>query len=166
VVILPMGSTEQHGPHLPLNFDTFSSTYIGYEAAKKVINEHKVRILVAPTIPYGEISNFKKFPGTIGFGVETTIRVVEEIVRGLAGQGFKNILVLNGHSENTEPITIALRKVHLDFPSLGLFAANHWRLGFDVWSQIRKGVRRVLGMLVRRKLQWACSLNLKIAGSI
>ena len=140
-LILPVGATEQHGPHLPVNVDTITTRYIAREAAKKVIDEHNIRVLVAPTISYGEVGPFRKFPGTIGLEVETVITVVEEIVSGFASQEFKNILVLNGHNENTEPIAIALRKVHHHFPDAGLFAANTWRLGFDVWPKIGKGGR-------------------------
>jgi creatinine amidohydrolase len=140
-LIFPVGSTEQHGPHLPVNVDTVTTRYIAIEAAKRMLNESSVRVLVAPTIPYGEVGEFRKFPGTIGLEVETVIKVIEELVHGFVSQGFKNILVLNGHNENTEPIAIALRKVHHHFPDAGLFAANTWRLGFDVWPEISKGGR-------------------------
>jgi creatinine amidohydrolase len=140
-LIFPVGSTEQHGPHLPVNVDTVTTRYIAIEVARKVINEFNVRVLVAPTIPYGEVGESRKFPGTVGLEVETMTKVVEELVYGFVSHGFKNILVLNGHNENTEPIAIALRKVHHHFPDAGLFAANTWRLGFDVWPKISKGGR-------------------------
>ena len=138
-VILVVGSTEQHGPHLPLNVDDASPTYVALEAAKRVTEEHGIHVLVAPNIHYGEVTHFRKFPGTIGLSPDTLIRVVSEIVRSFVSQGFKNVIVLNGHLENVHPIALALREVHIESPSAGLFGVNWHRLGFDTWSKIRKG---------------------------
>ena len=141
-VILPIGSTEQHSLHLPLNVDSLTTTYIAEQAAKKVTEEHKIHVLVLPTIPYGETSGDppfgKPFPGSIGISIDTEMRIVEEIVRSLVSQGFKNIIVLNGHKENVVPSAAALRKVCIDYPSLGLYGINWFRLGTETWKRISK----------------------------
>ncbi len=143
VVILPFGSTEQHGPHLPVNLDYVHVTYVAEQAAKKVADEYKIRVLVLPTLPYGETSGTPPFgkvhTGCIGLSVDTTSRVIEEIVRNLVSQRFKNIIVLNGHHENTAPSAAALRKVAIDFPNLGLYGINWFRLAFETWPNMRKG---------------------------
>ena len=54
VVILPIGSTEQHGRHLPVNFDAYSATYYAEQVARKVTAENSIHVLVVPAIPYGE----------------------------------------------------------------------------------------------------------------
>jgi len=143
-VLLPIGSTEQHGHHLPVNLDYVHATYAAEQAAKKTTEEHKIRVLVLPTLPYGETSGTPPFGkeahiGSIGLSVDTTSKVIEEIVRSLVSQGFKSIIVVNGHSENSVPCAAALRKVAIDFPQIGLYGINWWRLAFEVWAKVRKG---------------------------
>ena len=138
VMILPVGAIEQHGPHLPLSVDFRCAVYIAEQAATRVAEEGEIRALVAPDIHYTETSTFRSFPGTIGLSIDTTIRVFEDITRGFVTQGFKNILIINGHNSNVAPITIALRKVAVDFPAAGLYALNWWALGSDVIRSIRQ----------------------------
>jgi creatinine amidohydrolase len=143
VAILPIGATEQHGRHLPLNTDTLSAIYFAKQAAEKVTKEHGIRVAVLPSIPYGEARGTPPFsqllPGTISISADTTMALVEDVVRSLVTQGFKNVLVLNGHLENTSLIAVALRKVSLSFPNAGLYATNWFQLASKAWSEIRKG---------------------------
>jgi creatinine amidohydrolase len=137
VMILPVGSIEQHGPHLPLSVDFRCAVYIAEQAATRVTEKGEIHTLVAPAVHYAETSIFSSFPGTIGLSIDTTSRVIEDITRGFITQGFKNILIINGHGPNTAPIAIALRKVDIDFPSAGLYALNWWDMGSDVIRSIR-----------------------------
>jgi creatinine amidohydrolase len=149
VVILPIGSTEQHGRHLPLNTDTMSAVYFAEQVANRVSNEYGIRVVVAPTIPYGETGGTPPFsqplPGTISITGDTVLRLIEDVVRSLVTQGFKNILVLNGHLENTTLIAVALRRVSLDFPDAGLYGVNWFHLASDAWNKIRKGSKAGAG---------------------
>jgi creatinine amidohydrolase len=143
VIILPVGAVEQHSRHLPINTDTLAAVYFADRVARKVYDEHGIRVVVAPEIPYAEAEGTPPFrktpPGTISISGETFTRLVEEIVRSLAAQGFKNVLVLNGHLENTHLIGTALRKVSLEWADMGIYALNWFQLATDAWSQIRKG---------------------------
>jgi len=151
VVILPIGSTEQHGRHLPVNFDAYCVTYLAEQAARRVTEEHDIHVLVAPTIPYGEAEGGPPFekplPGTITISLDTVIKLVENVVHSLVIQGFKNILVLNGHWQNTPPIAVALRKVNIEFKDagLGLYATNTFLLAPEAWAEISKGGREDQG---------------------
>ena len=82
VVILPIGATEQHGPHLPLNTDTASTVYFAEQVAHRVTEEHSIRVVVAPAIPYGETRGTPPFgqllPGTISITGDTVIGLIEE----------------------------------------------------------------------------------------
>lgn len=142
-VLLPIGSTEQHSRHLPLNVDSLTTTHIAEQAAEKVTKEHKIRALVLPTLPYGETHGdppfSKPFPGNIGVSVDTELRIIEDLVRSLVNQGFKNIIVLNGHKENITPSAAALRKVCIEYPNLGLYGINWFRLGMQAWRSMSKG---------------------------
>ncbi len=163
VVILPTGSTEQHGRHLPVNFDAYAATYIAEQVANRVTNEHEIRVLVAPTIPYGETFGIPPFnrllPGTIGINGDTAIRLVEEVVRSLLSQGFTNLLILNGHIENTPLIMVALRKLSIEFPNAGLYATNWFQLASEVWANICKGGKAGSGHACERET--ACALAIE-----
>jgi creatinine amidohydrolase len=143
VVIIPMGATEQHSRHLPVNTDTFAAVYFAEEVAKRVTQEHGIRVVVAPEIPYAEAEGtppFKKTPpGTISISGDTLVMLVKEVAQSLLAQGFRNVLILNGHLESTHLIGSALRKVHLDNPDAGLYGVNWFQLATDAWGQIRKG---------------------------
>lgn len=137
-VVIPVGSTEQHGPHLPLNVDSRCAAYMAEQAVRRVNEEHGIRAVVAPAIHYTEVATFKSYPGSIGISVDTEIRLIGDIARSLIEQGFKNIIFLNGHSSNVVPISAALRQVYIDFPDAGLYAVNWWALGFEIIPRVRK----------------------------
>lgn len=140
VVLIPIGATEQHALHLPLSVDSRCATYISEQAAIKVIEEHHISVIVAPTIQYVEVIDFEAFPGTIGISLDTEIRLIEDLARSFIKQGFGNIIFVNGHYPNVIPISTALRKVFVDYPDAGLYAVNWWDLGFEVIPKIRKSV--------------------------
>ena len=94
VVIQPLGSTEQHGPHLPLQMDICGA----YEIAKAV--GERTDCLVAPPLPYGYSETWQTFPGTISFTAQTFMACVTDIAENLVRSGFKKILFLNGHNGN------------------------------------------------------------------
>jgi creatinine amidohydrolase len=132
LIIWPIGSIEEHGPHLPLNVDSLSPTHIAEKTAKRVKEGYGIDVLVAPTLDYTEVSVHRMFPGTIGIRVETLINVVEDVVRCFIGQGFKNIIVFTAHIQNISPIEIALRKVWNDFPDAQIYGTTPRGLGFEV----------------------------------
>jgi len=137
-VLIPVGSVEQHGLHLPLSVDSRCAAYLAEQAAKKVTEEHQIKVIVAPTIQYAEVTTFENFPGSIGISVDTEIRLIGDIARSFIKHGFKNIIFVNGHAPNVVPISTALRQVSVDFPDAGLYAVNWWALGFEVIPKIRK----------------------------
>ncbi len=88
MVIIPVGSTEQHGPHLPLNIDVLAPL----EIAKCVSTE--IGVPIAPLIVYGVSGTHKRFPGSLWISSETLIRMIIEIVECLYFHGFKKILII------------------------------------------------------------------------
>ncbi|HYW01859.1 MAG TPA: creatininase [Candidatus Acidoferrum sp.] len=100
LLILPVGSTEQHGPHLPLSTDVI----IPSEIAKAMAS--KMKAVVAPAIRYGYYSRPKSgggenFPGTTSISASTLIQTIKEVMREFIRHGFRKFLLLNGHYENT-----------------------------------------------------------------
>ena len=100
VVIVPIGSTEQHGLHLPEDTDQRTVEYVSREAARRL----DVPVLVTPTIPFGVSPHHMAHPGTITLTVETTIRVLKEVCHCIAAHGFERILILSGHGGNGDTI--------------------------------------------------------------
>jgi creatinine amidohydrolase len=107
-VILPMGATEAHGPHLPLGTDTFQPEYIAEEVAR--INDN---VLVAPTMPYGQHSSTKNMAGTIGVSFDTLRSFVTDVLNSLVRGGVKRMVVISGHAGTSHmcAITEACRAV-------------------------------------------------------
>jgi creatinine amidohydrolase len=165
VVLLPVGSTEQHGRHLPVNFDTCCVEVYAEQVAEKMVDEHDIHVLVAPAISYGEAVGSPPFknllPGTITIKPNTLISLVEDVVGSLVNQGFRNILVLNGHLENTGPISVALRNVTIEHKDhdLGLFATSCLALAHEKWNEICKGGRADQGHAGERETAVALAIE-------
>jgi creatinine amidohydrolase len=103
MAILPVGSTEQHGPHLSLEIDTLSAI----EVAQGVSAATGVPVL--PAISYGcSLGHSRRWPGTLALSPQTLINVISEIGDWLIGAGFRRILLLNGHVTNFAPLRCAL----------------------------------------------------------
>jgi len=104
-VILPFGSLEEHGFHLPLNTDTT----VAWEIARRVAEKRDV--LVLPPIFYGICRTTNEFPGTITLSFETTMKIVEEILEETIDQGVEKVILLTGHWGKSH--IIALREASL-----------------------------------------------------
>jgi creatinine amidohydrolase len=102
VVIVPTGSVEQHGPHLPIGTDTLIACAIARRVADSTAG-----VLVAEPIAYGCSWHHTAFPGTVTLRVATFVAVVVDVCRSLCEQGFLPVL-LNGHGGNRSPIEVAL----------------------------------------------------------
>jgi creatinine amidohydrolase len=121
VVLLPIGSTEPHGPHLPLDTDVTIATAQARRAAE-LLAARGVRGLVLPALPYG-LTNFTEgFEGRVSLRPGTLWAVLEDIVSSLAEQGIERVVFSNGH---LEPAHVAvLRGVVLDHAARGPLKAQ------------------------------------------
>jgi creatinine amidohydrolase len=92
VVIVPVGSVEEHGEHLPLCTDSLQPEYVAVEVAKKT------GCLVAPPIRYGVCNSTRGFPGTISITFEALYRMMRDVLEEFIRNRFTRILVLSGHA--------------------------------------------------------------------
>ena len=110
IPVLPVGTIEQHGPHLPIKMDRWTATEISREACKR----HSSRLLLMPEIPYGYTTHVMDFPGSVTVHHETFIRYVVDVLKSVAYHGFKKIIVINGHGSNMPPLDLATRRVNME----------------------------------------------------
>jgi creatinine amidohydrolase len=99
IVIVPIGATEQHGPHLPSMVDWRCAQEVAHRAARLI--EKTTPVVVAPTIPYGMSEHHMSLSGTITLDYATLYAVIRCVVTSAVRHGFKRIFVLNGHGGNT-----------------------------------------------------------------
>lgn len=95
ILVLPAGCTEQQGPHLPIDADTFQVSLFLSEAALRARREG-IAVYVLPAIPYGPAEEHMAFPGTISLSFETHHRLVKEVLHSLARHRFRRLLVAMG----------------------------------------------------------------------
>lgn len=103
IVLVPVGSTEQHGPHLPFDTDTVIATAVAEEVAFE-LGDHAI---VAPAIAYGSSGEHQSFKGTSSIGTEGLRIVVIELVRSLSTWA-RRIVFVNGHGGNTAALSKAV----------------------------------------------------------
>ena len=110
IPLIPVGSTEQHGPHLPTKTDAF----IVEELCKAVANKSPDDVVVMPCIAYGYNEHHFDFPATIHIDHEILIKFVINIGKSLAHHGFKKMIIVNGHGSNNALMEIAARRITLE----------------------------------------------------
>jgi len=120
-VIVPVGSTEQHGPHGPLLTDAIVPT----EVARRVAPQ--VGAAVAPTVNYGLSYPHIGFTGLVHIRIPTFMALIEDLAASLASIGFKRICFLNGHYDNTYAIAYACANAEPRLPAgVRAFPVNYW----------------------------------------
>ncbi len=121
LVILPIGATEQHGPHLASGCDTISADSIARLAAEKS------GTLVLPALPYGcSLGHTDKWPGTVSLHPMTLTQVIVEVARWVQMNGIKKMLFLSGHATNEPPIKSAILQLRYEFPDCRYATMGLW----------------------------------------
>jgi creatinine amidohydrolase len=107
LAVLPVGSTEQHGPHAPLGTDMLTAEHVASTGVEAYTDDTGVDIPIAPTIPVGIAEEHRAFDGTLWVSPDTFRAYVRETVDSLAHHGFDRVVIVNGHGGNVD----ALREV-------------------------------------------------------
>ena len=114
VVLVPTGSLEQHGPHLPLFTDSLLATRAGEAVEERLPDD----VLLTPTVWLGCSGHHLAFPGTLSASFEGYEDSLVRIAECLTPHGFTKFFFLNGHGGNSEPNGIACRKLKATYPDL------------------------------------------------
>ncbi|MDZ4801901.1 MAG: creatininase family protein [Bryobacteraceae bacterium] len=107
VAVLPVGTVEQHGPHLPLVTDVLTAT----EMSRLAVEQMPEEAVLLPSVYYSFNEHHMDFPGTIAVEGETIVRYVTDIGVSLARHGFRKVLLVNGHGSNVPFLDIAARNI-------------------------------------------------------
>jgi creatinine amidohydrolase len=136
VVLLPVGQTEQHGPHLPVGTDHFISAETARCIAESAVKE--MPVLVMPTVWCGYSSeDLFHWPGVISMPPEIVMSVIENICVSLSRSGFNRIVILNSHGHHDGLIKVAARKI-MDRCKAVVIVTNIWRMAPEEWKHLKK----------------------------
>ena len=117
LVLIPVGSNEQHGPNLAVQMDGAGA----FEFSRRASARMAPRLLVAPSVPIGVSHHHMNFPGTVTLTPDTFIQVIVEIIQSLQHHGFERFMIVNGHGGNIAAMDIAAVRARseLEVPFVG-----------------------------------------------
>jgi creatinine amidohydrolase len=133
-VLIPIGSTEQHGPHMPLDTDCFIARALAARAAD-LAEEQGVSVLVAPTLNVTLSWYHMQFPGSMRLSTTTFLKVFREVCDSLVHHGFENLVAVNGHGGNIAALTVAINH-YFEETGRRVFLVQWWDLASDVLTDI------------------------------
>lgn len=121
IVLIPIGSVEQHSPYGIIGTDFITAESIAREVGRRL------DIIVAPTLPYGMSQHHMAFAGTITLSPKTYVEVIKEIVISLLEHGFRRVVFINGHGGNINPVKTAFDQLKYE-NYRGIFEIISWYL--------------------------------------
>jgi creatinine amidohydrolase len=134
IVILPTGSFEQHGHHLPFTTDTdiVSAIAAGIEQAMAD------RVLLLPTLWPGLSTHHMHFPGTLDVSQAAYISLVTELGKSISSMGANKVFIVNGHGGNDTPLRAVLRELKTAVPQTRFVFASYWTLAAKTLRDVRE----------------------------
>lgn len=109
VVLIPLGAIEQHGGHIPLNWDTHQAAEFARRAVKALAAEGK-RALIGPSIPFGPVADMR-FSGTVNVKPSTLIALTKDVCHSLYHHGARSIVLILGHDESYGALMVAAQEL-------------------------------------------------------
>ena len=106
-LLIPLGATEQHGPHLPLSTDTLIAAGVAEAVASR-----RADVAVAPALPYGSSGEHSGFAGTLSLGQAALEATLVELVR--SADGFRDVALVSWHGGNAEPVARAVAQLRAE----------------------------------------------------
>jgi creatinine amidohydrolase len=141
-IILPLGSTEQHGPTGAIGTDALTAEAVALEVGRRT------GVLVAPTQAYGMAEHHLGFPGTVSLQPTTLLAVLHDVVLSLARHGFERIFVINGHGGNIATARGAFAQAYSTAAARGLPVAPRLRCQLANWflaAPVMREARKLYG---------------------
>jgi creatinine amidohydrolase len=141
VVLAPIAACEQHSRHLP----TFTDTLLVTAVAEGVELRLPEQVLLLPTLWMGASSHHLRFGATLSAEVDTHIDIICDLLTPLLEDGYRRVLVLNGHGGNIDTMQVALRRLQPRYRDRQLTAASYWDLAEKELGVLAEGPRKVMG---------------------
>jgi creatinine amidohydrolase len=125
--VLPVGATEQHGPHLVTGADSLFAERVALASASRTGD------VVLPTLPYGcSLGHTDRWPGTLSLHPTTLTDVVVEVGRWVHSSGFQKLVMLNSHATNGPPCQSAILQLRYELPNLRLRFVSTFELSPEI----------------------------------
>lgn len=157
-VVVPLGSTEQHGHHLPVGVDTIVVQALADRAV--AMASDRIRIVATPSLPVGFAPHHLPFGGTLSLTASTYVDVLTDIGMSLVADGFRRIVFLNGHGGNETPMNLALDRLAFERRvEAHVAGASYWRVA----SEVMKGLDLEEGLVPGHAGHFETSLLLVLA---
>jgi creatinine amidohydrolase len=134
VAVLPVGTVEQHGPHLPLVTDVLTST----EMSRRAVERMPEGAVLMPSVYYSFNEHHLDFPGTIAVEGPTIVNYVTDIGKSLAHHGFRKILLVNGHGSNVPFLDVAARNITLRTESICAMVSWWSLIPRELFTELRE----------------------------
>jgi creatinine amidohydrolase len=141
LVLAPIAACEQHSLHLPTFTDTLLVTAVA-EGVEQRLPQH---VLLLPTQWFGASHHHLRFGATLSATVDTHIDMLCDLLRPLLDDGYRRLLLLNGHGGNVDTMQVALRRLQPLYPERQLCAASYWDLAEKELSALAEGPRKTMG---------------------
>lgn len=155
LAVIPVGSLEQHGKHLPLNVDYFLCERVVHQVAR-MLN----RVVVLPTVVYGRSAHHLPFCGTVSLKTDTYINLIYDILDSLTHHGFRKIVIINGHGGNRGALATAVGKfMEEGNGSPQIYLCNYYSFAADRIKEIRES--EIGGMAHAGEYETSLSLYLQ-----
>lgn len=138
-IILPIGSFEQHGPHLPLSTDTIIAEHVADRVSENCDT------LVLPAIQIGCSTEHHGFPGTISLQDNTFTQVIEDVTNSLLKSGLNKIFIINGHGGNRAIIDSTIMRLSHSSSDIHLYSFTIIDIAKQKFDEVRKSGRRLVG---------------------
>lgn len=136
VAVLPVGSTEQHGPHLPLDVDTRITAAMCEAAALEVVGE--IGVVIAPPLAVGVSEHHMGFPGTLSLDASTFTQAVVDTGASLVRHGLDRIVIVNGHAGNAGALQVAASRIRLEAGASLVVFLHEWSLAAEAFARVRE----------------------------
>jgi creatinine amidohydrolase len=126
VIIQPVGSIEQHGPHLPIIVDSAIAVGVLGRALEKL--DPAIPAYALPPLYYGKSNEHSYFPGTITISAQTLLAVLTEMAESLYRSGFRKLVLMNAHGGQPQVMEIAAQDIHQKYQDFSVFPLFTWRV--------------------------------------
>jgi len=141
LVVAPIAACEQHARHLPVFTDTILCGAVA-EGLERALPD---RVLLLPTLWLGASDHHLPFGGTLTATLPTYETILMEIATPLLEDGFRRVMLLNGHGGNIDPLHVALRRLDFAFPKAILTGAAYWEIAAEEIAALCEGERKTMG---------------------